>query len=123
MVAFTVGALLPLLAITLSPLSVRVWVTVATVAVALAVAGFIQARLGYESRGTRGRPQRRRRAAGDGGHVRRGIGRRHARLSSALMRAFVAVVPPPEVVEHLDAFLDVRRRPRRTAGLRRSSST
>jgi 2'-5' RNA ligase len=25
------------------------------------------------------------------------------------MRAFVAVVPPPEVVEHLDAFLDVRR--------------
>jgi 2'-5' RNA ligase len=25
------------------------------------------------------------------------------------MRMFVAVVPPPEVVEHLDAFLDVRR--------------
>jgi 2'-5' RNA ligase len=25
------------------------------------------------------------------------------------MRAFVAVVPPPEVVEHLDAFLEVRR--------------
>ena len=25
------------------------------------------------------------------------------------MRAFVAVVPPPEVVEHLDAFLSVRR--------------
>ncbi len=25
------------------------------------------------------------------------------------MRAFVAVVPPPEVVEHLDGFLDVRR--------------
>jgi RNA 2',3'-cyclic 3'-phosphodiesterase len=25
------------------------------------------------------------------------------------MRSFVAVVPPPEVVEHLDGFLDVRR--------------
>ena len=25
------------------------------------------------------------------------------------MRMFVAVVPPPEVVEHLDAFLDLRR--------------
>src|SRR5262245_24684803 len=25
------------------------------------------------------------------------------------MRMFVAVVPPPEVVEHLDAFLEVRR--------------
>ncbi|HET7072089.1 MAG TPA: VIT1/CCC1 transporter family protein, partial [Nocardioides sp.] len=47
MVAFTVGALLPLLAITLSPLGARVWVTVATVAVALAIAGFIQARLGF----------------------------------------------------------------------------
>jgi vacuolar iron transporter family protein len=46
MVAFTVGALLPLLAITVSPHAARVWVTVATVAVALAVAGFIQARLG-----------------------------------------------------------------------------
>ncbi len=47
MVAFTVGALLPLLAITLSPLGARVWVTVVTVAVALAVAGFTQARLGF----------------------------------------------------------------------------
>jgi VIT1/CCC1 family predicted Fe2+/Mn2+ transporter len=46
MVAFTVGALLPLLAITVSPHAARVWVTVATVAVALAVAGFVQARLG-----------------------------------------------------------------------------
>ena len=46
MVAFTVGAMLPLLAITLSPLAGRVWVTVATVVVALAVAGFLQARLG-----------------------------------------------------------------------------
>jgi len=46
MVAFTVGALLPLLAITLSPHAGRVWITVATVVVALAVAGFLQARLG-----------------------------------------------------------------------------
>jgi vacuolar iron transporter family protein len=46
MVAFTLGALLPLLAITLSPHAGRVWVTVATVVVALAVAGFLQARLG-----------------------------------------------------------------------------
>jgi VIT1/CCC1 family predicted Fe2+/Mn2+ transporter len=46
MVAFTVGALLPLLAITVSPHAARVWVTVATVVVALAVAGFLQARLG-----------------------------------------------------------------------------
>jgi VIT1/CCC1 family predicted Fe2+/Mn2+ transporter len=47
MVAFTVGALLPLLVITLTPLSVRVWATVVTVALALAVAGVIQARLGF----------------------------------------------------------------------------
>jgi VIT1/CCC1 family predicted Fe2+/Mn2+ transporter len=46
MVAFTVGALLPLLAITVSPHAARVWVTVATVVIALSVAGFIQARLG-----------------------------------------------------------------------------
>jgi VIT1/CCC1 family predicted Fe2+/Mn2+ transporter len=46
MVAFTIGALLPLLAITVSPHAARVWVTVATVAISLAVAGFIQARLG-----------------------------------------------------------------------------
>jgi vacuolar iron transporter family protein len=47
MVAFTIGALLPLLAITLSPLSVRVWLTVLTVVGALAVAGFLQAGLGF----------------------------------------------------------------------------
>ena len=47
MIAFTVGALLPLLVITLTPLSIRVWATVVTVALALAVAGVIQARLGY----------------------------------------------------------------------------
>ena len=47
MIAFTVGALLPLLVITLSPVQVRIWATVVTVAIALAVAGVISARLGY----------------------------------------------------------------------------
>jgi VIT1/CCC1 family predicted Fe2+/Mn2+ transporter len=47
MIAFTVGALLPLLVITLSPVDVRIWATVAMVALALAVAGVISARLGY----------------------------------------------------------------------------
>ncbi len=47
MVAFTIGGLLPLLAITLTTVSVRVWATVVTVVVALAVAGVIQARLGF----------------------------------------------------------------------------
>jgi vacuolar iron transporter family protein len=47
MVAFTVGGLLPLLVITLTPESVRVWLTVLTVVVALAIAGFISAKLGY----------------------------------------------------------------------------
>jgi VIT1/CCC1 family predicted Fe2+/Mn2+ transporter len=47
MVAFTVGALLPLLVITLSPVQVRIWATVVTVAIALAVAGVVSARLGY----------------------------------------------------------------------------
>ncbi len=47
MVAFTVGAVLPLLTITLVAESARVWVTVAAVAVALAVTGFTSARLGY----------------------------------------------------------------------------
>jgi VIT1/CCC1 family predicted Fe2+/Mn2+ transporter len=47
MIAFTIGALLPLLVITLTPMSIRIWATVLTVAVALAAAGVIQARLGY----------------------------------------------------------------------------
>jgi VIT1/CCC1 family predicted Fe2+/Mn2+ transporter len=47
MVAFTIGGLLPLLTITLTPVSFRVWATVATVVLALAVAGVIQARLGF----------------------------------------------------------------------------
>jgi vacuolar iron transporter family protein len=47
MVAFTVGALLPLLVIALTPLEIRIWATVGAVAIALAVAGFISARLGF----------------------------------------------------------------------------
>lgn len=47
MVAFTVGALLPLLVITLSPHAVRIWATVLAVALALGAAGFVSARLGY----------------------------------------------------------------------------
>jgi vacuolar iron transporter family protein len=44
--SFTVGAALPLLAILLPPASARVWVTVAVVLVALAVAGAISATIG-----------------------------------------------------------------------------
>ncbi len=47
MVAFTIGGLLPLLAITLTSVSFRVWATVVTVVIALAAAGVIQARLGF----------------------------------------------------------------------------
>jgi len=47
MIAFTVGALLPLLVITLTPSEVRIWATVLAVAVALGIAGFFSARLGY----------------------------------------------------------------------------
>ena len=47
MLAFTLGALLPLLTITMTPPSVRIWVTVASVVVALAATGWTSARLGY----------------------------------------------------------------------------
>lgn len=47
MVAFTVGALLPLLTITLSPESARLWVTAGSVAGALALTGWASARFGY----------------------------------------------------------------------------
>ena len=109
MVAFTVGALLPLLAITLSPARragvghrcdgggrpggrrlaagpVRVWPL-----------------------GPSGGAQRRWRAVRDGDHLRRRSGARHRTSDAPRRRMFVAVVPPPEVVEHLDEFLDVRR--------------
>ncbi|WP_051940099.1 VIT1/CCC1 transporter family protein [Phaeacidiphilus oryzae] len=45
-ISFTVGALLPLLAITLPPASVRVWITVGSVLVALVATGWSSARLG-----------------------------------------------------------------------------
>ncbi|MEU6881142.1 VIT family protein [Streptomyces sp. NPDC046712] len=44
--AFTVGALLPLLAIVLPPASIRLWVTVLSVLAALAATGWWSARLG-----------------------------------------------------------------------------
>lgn len=47
MVSFTVGALLPLLTMTLGAPDLRLWLTVAAVVVALAVTGFVSARLGY----------------------------------------------------------------------------
>ncbi|MEU6137363.1 VIT family protein [Nocardioides sp. NPDC047086] len=47
MISFTLGALLPLLAITLLPDSARIWATILTVTVALAVTGWTSARLGY----------------------------------------------------------------------------
>lgn len=46
MAAFTIGSLLPLLVITLSPAPVRTWVTVLAVAAALALTGWASARLG-----------------------------------------------------------------------------
>jgi VIT1/CCC1 family predicted Fe2+/Mn2+ transporter len=45
MVAFIVGALLPVLTITLLPGDLRIWGTVAAVVVALALTGFLSARL------------------------------------------------------------------------------
>jgi VIT1/CCC1 family predicted Fe2+/Mn2+ transporter len=48
-VAFTLGALLPLAAILLAPVGVRVVVTVLIVLLALAVAGTLSARLGHSS--------------------------------------------------------------------------
>jgi len=47
MVAFTIGALLPLLTITLFGPTARVWVTVVSVALALALTGWGSARFGY----------------------------------------------------------------------------
>jgi vacuolar iron transporter family protein len=46
MIAFTVGALLPLLTITLASASTRLWVTVGSVAAALAVTGYVSAWMG-----------------------------------------------------------------------------
>lgn len=51
MLAFTLGALLPLLTITLAPADQRVWVTGVTVALALALTGYASARLGSSPAG------------------------------------------------------------------------
>ena len=50
MLAFTIGALLPLLTITLAPPSLRLWVTVGSVAIALALTGYVSAMLGMSPR-------------------------------------------------------------------------
>ena len=50
MVAFTVGALLPLLVVALLPSEHRIWATVVSVALALAVTGWVSARLGISPR-------------------------------------------------------------------------
>lgn len=46
MAAFTVGAIIPLVAMVLSPAGVRVWATVAAVVVALVLTGYLSARVG-----------------------------------------------------------------------------
>jgi VIT1/CCC1 family predicted Fe2+/Mn2+ transporter len=51
MLSFTVGALLPLLTMTLSSAAVRVWLTVVAVVAALALTGWASARLGYSRPG------------------------------------------------------------------------
>ena len=50
MVAFTIGALLPLLVVAFVPDGVRVLVTVLSVVAALALTGFVSARIGYSPR-------------------------------------------------------------------------
>ncbi len=50
MIAFTIGALLPLLIVAFVPDSVRILVTVLSVMVALALTGFVSARIGYSPR-------------------------------------------------------------------------
>ena len=50
MVAFTVGALLPLLIVTFVPDGARIPVTVVSVMAALALTGFVSARIGYSPR-------------------------------------------------------------------------
>ncbi|WP_296603885.1 VIT1/CCC1 transporter family protein, partial [Nocardioides sp.] len=47
MLSFTIGAMLPLLTIILGSDALRVWLTVGVVVVALAVTGWVSARLGY----------------------------------------------------------------------------
>ena len=86
MAAFTVGALLPLLAILLPPLAWRVPVTVVAVVLALAFTGLVSARLGSSDAEARDGARRGRWAARDGGHLRHRCARRHpARLMARLL--------------------------------------
>ena len=55
MLSFTVGALLPLLTITLFGPTLRIWVTVVSVTLALALTGWGSARFGYGPRAGRSR--------------------------------------------------------------------
>lgn len=50
MIAFTIGGLIPLLAMVLAPRPIEVWVSGAAVLIALALSGWISARLGGASR-------------------------------------------------------------------------
>ena len=47
--SFTIGALLPLLTMTLAAPDIRLWLTVLAVVVALAITGWTSARFGYSS--------------------------------------------------------------------------
>ena len=80
MLAFTLGALLPLLTITLFGPTLRIWVTVVSVTVALALTGWGSARFGYGPPAPGRRSQRGRRAVRDGDHLRDRICARRARL-------------------------------------------
>ena len=81
-VSFTLGAVLPLLAILLPPPSARIAVTVVAVLLALAVTGWISARAGRRQRRPGGPAGHRRRRAGDGNHVRhRPLRRRRDRIA------------------------------------------
>jgi vacuolar iron transporter family protein len=48
-VSFTIGALLPLLTMTMAAPAIRLWVTVVSVVIALALTGWASARFGYSS--------------------------------------------------------------------------
>lgn len=48
-ISFTIGALLPLLTMTLASPDIRLWLTVVSVVVALAITGWTSARFGYSS--------------------------------------------------------------------------
>ena len=77
MIAFTVGALLPLLVVAFVPDGVRILVTVLSVVAALALTGFVSARIGYSPRLPCRRTQRGGRPARDGRDLPDRVVRRH----------------------------------------------